>query len=82
MTGVSADAAACEPTHACDLAGSAGGAGAGVRAPVDAPAVRGAGVRDDPGRSQHGGGDGGCWRDRREVAAGVVVFQRRGLGRR
>ena len=39
--------------------GSAGGTGAGVRAPVDVPAVRGAGVRDDPGRSQHGGGDGG-----------------------
>src|SRR6266568_3146083 len=74
ITGVSADAACCEPTDAFDLGGSAGGTGAGVRAPVDVPAVRGAGVRDDPGRSQHGGGDGGGRRDGREVARLAVRY--------
>jgi hypothetical protein len=37
--------------------------------------VRGAGVRDDAGRSRHGGGGGSCGRDRRGVAAGVLVFR-------
>ncbi|MGH3407709.1 MAG: tyrosine-type recombinase/integrase [Streptosporangiaceae bacterium] len=65
MTGVSADAAVCEPTDACDLAGLAGGAGAGVQAPFHARAFRGTGVRGDSGRwpaygggACRGGGDG------------------------
>jgi hypothetical protein len=41
------------------VAGPAGGAGAGVRAPAGVPAVHGAGLRDDPGGPVHGGGDGG-----------------------
>ncbi len=68
--------------YRCLLPGEpAGGAGAGVPAPVDAPAVHGAGVRDGPGRAAHGGGDGCGGGDGGAVPAGVLVLRRRGLGR-